>query len=111
VQAVVRRAATADLSAWTTVHRGAIGDARASAVPSFGGTRQESLGIFLSIAASRQAAVALWTDIRNAERCPAVEAFRQSLVDRDRLPIPVLGTDCPPTFGNSDIYAIAISSS
>jgi len=108
MQAVVRHAEASDLSTWTTLYRGVVADTRASSYMSFGGLKQGYLGIYQAAIATRDAGIALWTDIRNAERCPAIEAFRQSLVDGDRLPVPAVGTDCPPTFGNSDIYGAAL---
>ncbi len=44
-------------------------------------------------------------DARNAEDCPAVDAYRQSLLTETPLPAPVPATDCPPGFGNLDVYA------
>jgi hypothetical protein len=111
VQAVVLHADATDLSAWTTLHRGAIGDARASTAMSGGGRDIEHLGFYLGAAATRDGGILLWTDVRNAERCPAIEAYRQSLVDDpdNPLPTPAPNTDCPSTFGNSDIYAAAVA--
>lgn len=109
MQPVVRHADASDLSTWTTTYRGEVGDARASASPSFGGRTVGDLGIHLAAIATRDAGIALWTDIRNAARCQAIEAFRQSLVDGDRLPAPTIGEDCPPTFGNADIYGTVVA--
>jgi hypothetical protein len=107
MQGVVRHAEASNLATWTTLHRGDVADARASAHPSFGGLKEGFLGIYQAIVATRDAGVALWTDARSADRCPAIEALRQSLVDHDPIPIPAPGTDCPPRFGDSDIYSAA----
>jgi hypothetical protein len=111
MQGVVLHANASDLSTWTTLHRGAIGDARASSDMSEGGRDHSDLGFYLGAAATRDGGILLWTDIRNAERCPAIEEYRQSLVDDpdNPLPTPAPNTDCPPTFGNSDIYGAVLA--
>jgi hypothetical protein len=111
VQGVVLHTDASDLSTWTTLHRGAIGDARASSGMSEGGRDSADLGFYQGAAATRDGGILLWTDIRNAERCPAIEEYRQSLVDDpdNPLPTPAPNTDCPPTFGNSDIYGAAVA--
>jgi hypothetical protein len=43
-------------------------------------------------------------DVRNAADCPAVDAYRQSLIDGTHIaPLEPLD-DCPAQFGNEDIY-------
>ena len=49
-------------------------------------------------------AVAVWNDVRNAAVCPAINAYRQAIADGQAAVAPAPGTDCPPTFGNSDIF-------
>jgi hypothetical protein len=105
VQSVIRHADPTDLSSWTTMFRGPVGDARASSgMSTF--MDIEFVGRHQAAVATRNAGVLLWTDIRNAERCPAVEDWRQSLVDDpgNPLPTPAVNSECPSTFGNSDIY-------
>jgi hypothetical protein len=111
VQGVVLHAEAANVASWIVLHRGSIGDGRASSGMSAGGRDVESLGQYQGAAATRDQGILMWTDIRYAERCPAVEAYRQSLVDDpdNPLPTPAPNTDCPPTFGNSDIYAAAVT--
>jgi hypothetical protein len=107
MQGVVRHAEASDLAAWITLHRGVVGDARASSgMSDFFDT--ENLGEYQGAVATRDRGIMLWTDIRNAERCPAIEVHRQSLVDGNPNPTPAPNTDCPPSFGNSDIYAAAL---
>jgi hypothetical protein len=109
-QAVVRHADASDLSTWTTMYRGPVSDARASSwMSSF--MRREYLGFYQAAVATRNDGILLWTDIRNAARCPAIERWRQSIVDDpdNPLPTPAPNTDCPPTFGNSDIYGAAVA--
>jgi hypothetical protein len=89
------------LSGFTTLHRGAVGDAR-------GTTRtlnREAIYDYQYAAASRTYGVTVWMDARNAASCPAVNAYRQSLIDGSPITAPSPLTDCPATFGNLDIYS------
>jgi hypothetical protein len=99
MEGVVRHATTGGggaLSAFSTVQRGATGDARGSSANSLG---SEFLGDYNYVAASNSSAVAVWNDVRNAADCPAIDAFRAG------GPTPAPGTNCPATFGNSDIWS------
>lgn len=100
MQGVVRHA-DADLTGWTTLHRGAIGDARGS---SANGLTTEFLGDYDYAVATRDYGAAVWNDVRDAAVCPAINAYRQSLVDGTPIAPPAPNSDCPATFGNSDIY-------
>src|SRR5436305_12228253 len=44
-------------------------------------------------------------DAHDATDCPAVDAYRQSLIDGSPIAAPASLTDCPPDFGNLDIYS------
>ena len=104
MQGVVRHAdvgAGGVLSGFTTLHRSAVGDAR-------GTTRtlnRESIYDYQYAAASRGYGVTVWMDARDATDCPAVDAYRQSLIDGTPIVAPSPLTDCPPQFGNLDIYS------
>jgi hypothetical protein len=102
-QGVVRMAAISNgvPGTFTTILRGATGDARASSANSL---TSEFLGDYNDIKASPAGAVAVWNDVRNAADCPAVDAFRQSLANGSPITKPAPATDCPATFGNSDIF-------
>jgi hypothetical protein len=100
MQGVVRHA-NADLTGWTTLHRGAIGDARGS---SANGLITEFLGDYNYAVATRDYGAAVWNDVRNAAVCPAINAYRQSFVDGSPIAPPAPNTDCPATFGNTDIF-------
>ena len=103
MQGVVRHAnlsAAGTVGAWSTLHRGAVGDAR-------GTTRtlnREAVYDYNYAAATRTYGAAVWMDVRNAADCPAVDAYRQSLINGSPIPAPAPLTDCPPQFGNGDIY-------
>jgi hypothetical protein len=49
-------------------------------------------------------ALAVWTDSRNATPCAAVDAFRAGTG-----PKPDVITQCPTTFGNTDIFLGTVS--
>jgi hypothetical protein len=102
MQGVVRHASlnNGQLSSWTTLHRGAIGDARGSSANSL---VAEFIGDYNSIVATNTSGIAAWNDVRNAADYPAIDAYRQSVVDGSPVSKPVL-MDGPPTFGNSDIF-------
>jgi len=99
-QGVVRHAA-ADLTGWITLHRAPIGDGRGS---SANGLTSEFLGDYNFAVATRDYGAAVWNDARNAAVCPAINAYRQSLVDGSPIARPAPNSDCPPTFGNTDIF-------
>ena len=89
------------LGSFTTLERAAVGDAR-------GTTRtlnREAIYDYQDAAASRDYGATIWMDVRNASDCPAVDAYRQSLIDRTPTAAPSPLTDCPPDFGNGDIYS------
>jgi hypothetical protein len=110
------------LSNRATLHRGAVGDARASSANAL---IDEFIGDYNTVAATNGGAVAVFNDARDAAVCPAINAFRQEVVDTGTggqfdveegdappgggpLPeAPAPGTDCPPTFGNTDIFSAA----
>ncbi len=100
MQGTVRRA-TPTLTAWTTLHRGAIGDARGSSANNL---QSEFLGDYNWAVATRTSFIAVWNDVRNAVSCPAIDTYRQSLVDDKAIAPPAPNADCPATFGNSDIF-------
>jgi hypothetical protein len=103
MQGVVRHAdvgAGGALSGWSTLHRAPVGDAR-------GTTRtlnREAVYDYNYAAATRTYGAAVWMDVRNAASCPAVNAYRQSLIDGNPIAAPSPLTDCPAQFGNEDIF-------
>jgi hypothetical protein len=123
-QGVVRHSnvSGASLGATTTLHRGAVGDARGSSANAL---IDEFLGDYNTVAATNAGAVAVWNDARDAADCPAIDAFRQDIFDsggageigevdeRNEPPLqegdpPAPATDClDPTFGNTDIWSEA----
>jgi hypothetical protein len=133
MEGVVRTApvnrTTGAIGAWTELHRGVTGDARGS---SQNGLTAEFLGDYNYAFATRSGVTAVWNDVRAAQDCPAIDAYRQDFVEAvqsgqatprdedlpeerqggergeepDALadgPGPV-NAECPPGFGNSDIY-------
>jgi len=54
--------------------------------------------------ATRTTAVAVYNDARGGADCPTEDAYRDSEVAGGPLTTPAPPTDCPATFGNTDIY-------
>ena len=92
------------LSNVSTLDRGAIGDARASSANAL---IDEFIGDYNTVATTNDGAIAVFNDARNALVCPAIDAFRQAVVDGTAGAAPAPATDCPPTFGNTDIFSSA----
>jgi hypothetical protein len=144
MRGVVRHADFAGAATtFTTVHRGAVGDARGSAQNNLAA---EFIGDYNYAMATNDFGYAVWNDVREAADCTAVDAYRQAFfqfvtggggqpMDEDipeeraesreaekdtggrnapKGPAPQPPTppapnvDCPPTFGNSDIWGINI---
>jgi hypothetical protein len=101
MQGVVRHADTATPSTWATLQRGPKGDARGSSANAL---NSEFLGDYNYVAATNDFAMAVWNDVRNAADCPAIDVWRASLVAGAPIAQPAPPTDCPATFGNSDIF-------
>jgi hypothetical protein len=91
---------------FSALARGVTGDPRGS---SQNDLQAEFLGDYVYTAATRAGAVGVWNDTRNAADCPAIDAWRLSLRTGTSVPRPAPQTDCPQTFGNSDIYGAAVS--
>jgi hypothetical protein len=100
IQGVVRHA-EGGLTGWATLHRGVVGDARGS---SANGLSTEFLGDYNYAAATNDYGAAVWNDARDAAVCDAVNAWRASLATSSPLPKPAPNSDCPSTFGNTDIF-------
>jgi hypothetical protein len=86
---------------WTELHRGAVGDPRASAQNNL---QAEFLGGYVYAVATRTYGAAVWNDVRNGAVCPAINAWRAALQTGSTAPPPAPNVDCPPTFGNTDIF-------
>ncbi len=61
--------------------------------------RAQFLGDYITAVADGTHIYAVWTDSRNASPCTAVDAFRAGTG-----PKPDVITECPITFGNTDIF-------
>jgi hypothetical protein len=88
--------------AFTEIHRSTSGDPRGS---SQNNLVAEFLGDYVYAVATRTFGAAVWNDTRNAADCPAIDAWRQSLENGTPIARPAPQQDCPPTFGNSDIWS------
>jgi hypothetical protein len=93
------------VGAWTTAYDGPAGDLRGT-YPGHR-LREERVGDYVYAAASRTYGVGVWTDARNADVCQAIQDWRaQSLAaGKPVVPAPWPAADCPPKFGNADIWA------
>ncbi|HEV2782515.1 MAG TPA: hypothetical protein VGX25_24240 [Actinophytocola sp.] len=85
----------------TDLHRAAVGDVRGS---SANGLISGFFGDYNYVVATNDRAVAVWNDVRNAAVCPAINAYRQALANGQAAVAPAPNTDCPGTFGNTDIF-------
>ncbi|HEY8761838.1 MAG TPA: sialidase family protein [Candidatus Dormibacteraeota bacterium] len=92
--------------AFADLHRGAPGDPRSS---SQNNLVAEFLGDYVYAAATRQYGAAVWNDTRAGADCPAMDTWRMSLVTGTAGSRPAPQQDCPPTFGNSDIFGVAVA--
>ena len=86
---------------WTILDPGTVGDPRGSAQNNL---VLEFLGDYVYAVATRDFGAAVWNDVRNAADCPAIDAYRLSFQTGGSVPAPAPNTDCPATFGNSDIF-------
>jgi hypothetical protein len=89
-------------TSWSELGRGAPGDPRGS---SQNNLQAGFLGDYVYAAATRTYGTAVWNDVRNAADCPAMDAWR-SFLRTGGAPVstPAPQTDCPATFGNTDIF-------
>jgi hypothetical protein len=98
------------LSNLSTLDRGSVGDARAS---SSNALIDEFIGDYNTVAASNSGAVSVFNDARDAAVCggltDAINTFRQETVDGTAGTPPAPLTDCPATFGNTDIWSAAVT--
>jgi hypothetical protein len=88
--------------AFTTLHRGDPGDPRGSSANAL---TAEFLGDYVYAAATRTYGAAVWNDTRNAADCPAIDAYRQAIVNGQAATAPPVQQVCPLNFGNSDIFS------
>ncbi|MGZ4121345.1 MAG: sialidase family protein [Actinomycetota bacterium] len=86
---------------FTELNRGAPGDPRGSSANAL---TDEFLGDYVYAVATRTYGAAVWNDVRNATDCPAIDAWRMSLITGATVAKPAPQSDCPATFGNSDIF-------
>jgi hypothetical protein len=114
MQGVVRYATVAGgaLGAFTTLHRAPAGDARGSSANAL---TSEFLGDYNYAFATNDYAVLVWNDVRQAADCPAIDAYRQAIANGTATtsstdPLrPAPNVQCPPTFGNSDIWSAHVN--
>jgi hypothetical protein len=93
------------LSGLATLDRSPVaGDARAS---SSNALIDEFIGDYNTVRATNSGAVSVFNDARDAAVCGDINTFRQATVDGTAGDPPAPLTDCPPTFGNTDIWSFA----
>jgi hypothetical protein len=92
--------------AFDVLNRGEIGDARGS---SQNDLTAEFLGDYVYAAATRTEGVAVWNDVRRTVHCPAVDTYRAGIEAGTNPTKPAPLTNCPATWGNSDIFGGAFA--
>jgi hypothetical protein len=91
---------------WNTIYNGPTGDARGSSQGRI--LYNEFMGDYVYAVATRTYGTGVWTDVRRAVDCPAMDAWRQQSHDAGTLVFPApwpLG-NCPQNFGNNDIWSV-----
>ncbi len=68
------------------------------------GLRAQFLGDYITAVADASHFFVVWTDSRNASACGPVDDFRAGIAGK-----PDVITDCPTTFGNTDIFLGTVS--
>jgi hypothetical protein len=92
------------------VHRSVPGDARGSSQNN--PPVAEFLGDYVYASATNDFGAFVWNDTRAAADCPDIDAWREALrtkTTKDDPPQPEPNNDCPASFGNSDIFGVAIA--
>jgi hypothetical protein len=93
------------LGAWSTQEREAgTGDGRASSANAL---FDEFIGDYNTVAATNDGAIGVFTSLADAAVCPAINAYRQDVLDGVAGTKPAPGTVCPATFGNTSIRALS----
>ena len=109
------RLSTCNSTTWGSAARTSAPNARSrSATARAGDSRASSandlttgfLGDYNYAAATNSSVTAVWNDARSsrAADCPAIDAFRDSELTSNPMSKPAPLTDCPKTFGNTDIF-------
>jgi hypothetical protein len=107
---VVKSAAVAadgTVGSFTELNRGAPGDARAASANAL---TDEFLGDYVYAVATNSYGAAVWNDVRRADDCPAIDAWRMSLELGTSVPKPAPEQDCPARFGNTDTFGFSTAS-
>lgn len=86
---------------FTELHRGVVGDPRTS---SQNNQVLEFLGDYVYAAATNTYVAGVWNDARMGADCPAIDAWRASVQAGAPIAHPRPNADCPPAFGNTDIF-------
>ena len=101
--------ATGAPGAWTQVHRGAVGDPRASSQQNI---VLEFIGDYVYADAMNDYGVAVWNDVRQGQPCGDVNAWREDVQEAGppltpelEAARPAVQQECATTFGNTDIWA------
>jgi hypothetical protein len=89
------------VGAFSDLNRGPTGDARGSSANAL---TDEFLGDYVYAVATNDYGAGVWNDVRRADDCPAIDAYRMSLHGGPAADVPAPQQDCPAGFGNSDIF-------
>ncbi len=77
---------------------------------SYNNLKEQFLGDYIGIVSGPTSAFLVWTDSRNADKCAAVDDYRQAVYAGLKTAVaPNPDQVCSPNFGNTDTFEATVS--